>query len=267
MEIQKSLPKRAFAGLAGSSLTIVSPPAPQVAKVIEKEVLVHFCFDQAQGESKKDRCSCDLRVSRNRAIELVDAKQADFFLVRNPKTEKLVKFHRAIVIRRVMVAGELLYALDRPVKADPRDVKHQQIKTKILQDARGILRKLFKSGHISHADLRMSDENLVVAISNPDSFLARIKSYKSDWTKISLHWWANILGFHRLSVDAARYLEHAARGAGLPIHSKTILNRLDEDGNVRDNGRATGANFVPRKWNGGYIYNSGHGPDSDENDN
>jgi len=261
MQIQKAPTKRAFSGLAGSSLTVVSPPATQVPKVIKKDVLVHFCFDQERGESKKDRCNCNSRVSRYRAIDLVDSKLADFLLVRNPKTQKLVKFRRAIVIHRVEVAGGVLFALEPPKKEDPRDKKHQQIKGRILHEARQILRKLFKSGSISHADLQMSDEDLVVAISSPDPFLAKIKSYKKDWTKISLHWWANILGYHRLNADFGRFLDGADHGKGLPVYSKTGNADAISDAAENYSGRVVGANFVPRKFNNGYIYNSGHAPD------
>jgi len=262
MQFHKAAPsKRAFAGLAGSSLTVVSPPAPQVSKAIERNILVHFCHDQQRGDSKDGRCGCTLRITRNRAYDLVDAEQADFLLIPNPKTEKLVKFHRAIVVRRVKVGGELLFALEPPRKEDPRDKKHQQIKDRILHEARQILRKLFKSGAISHADLQMSDEDLVVAISSPDPFLAKIKSFKRDWVKISLHFWNNILGYHRLNAEAARFLEGADHGKGRPVYSKTGNADAISDAAENYAGRVTGANFVPRRWNGGYIYDSGSAPD------
>ena len=262
MQIHKAPPKRAFSGLAGSSLSVVSTPVPQVPKTIKKDVLVHFCFDQERGDSKDGRCGCSLRVTRNRAYELVDAKQADFLLIPNPKTEKLVKFHLGIVVRRVKVAGELLFALEPPTKPDRRDVKHQQIKGGILHEARQILRKLFKSGAISHADLQMSEEDLITAISSPDPFLAKIKSYKKDWLKISLHWWNNALGYRHLNADVGKYLDGADHGKGLPVYSKTGNADAISDASENYAGRVVGgANFVPRKWNGGFIYDSGSAPD------
>jgi hypothetical protein len=171
----RKLPKRAFAGLLGSSFSSVTDLTPQSKPKNPRTelVLVHFCFDQERSESKPDRCTCTLRVSKHRAYWLVDAKQADFLLVSNPKTEKPTKFHRAIVVRRVVVAGETLFAMAAPVKPDRRDVKHQRIKSEIRTKARRTLQKLFAVGAISQYESQMPDSELDCALQYPEAFLAK----------------------------------------------------------------------------------------------
>src|ERR1700677_548430 len=117
--------KRLFNGLQGSAFSVTSRIAPQARPKSTPQdlVRVHFCCDQQRGESKPDRCNCKLRVSKDSAYEFMESKQADFLLAPNPKTDKLVKIHRAIVIRRTVVAGEPLFAITPPVKPDRRGEK------------------------------------------------------------------------------------------------------------------------------------------------
>ena len=121
--------KRAFPGLTGSSLVrvrAVSPQAPQPPT--KKPILVHFCFNQEAGETKPPRCNCHVHVTEAQAYEFIDAGRAHFLLVRNPKTPKLTKNHRAIVVQRHTVDGQTLYALAALLKADRRDARYAAIK-------------------------------------------------------------------------------------------------------------------------------------------
>jgi hypothetical protein len=177
MTSRKPPVKRAFYGLSGSSFSVTTAVSQQAKpKNLRKElVLVHFCFDQERGESKPGhtnstecaRCVCDLRIPKGLAYDLVDGKQADFLLVPNPKTEKPTKFHRAIVVRRVVVAGETLFALAPTAKADRREIKHEQIKAAIRCKARRILQRLFAASAISQQESQMSDVELDRAVQYP----------------------------------------------------------------------------------------------------
>jgi len=152
---------RAFTGLAGSSfskLHVVPPRAPQPSPA--KCIKVHFCFDQGAGETKPDRCKCSVHFTKEEAYEAVDAGRASFLLVKNPRTPKLTKNHRAIVVHQHTVDGQALFAVASPVKPDRRDVRHEAIKNKVRQDARRILQKLLSVGAISPQDAQMTDTDL-----------------------------------------------------------------------------------------------------------
>lgn len=99
--------QRAFTGLQGSAfarLKVVPAQAPQPPT--KKPILVHFCFNQEAAETKPRRCNCHVRITEAQAYEFIDAKRAQFLLVRNPKTDKLTKFHRAIVVQQHSVDGQ-----------------------------------------------------------------------------------------------------------------------------------------------------------------
>jgi hypothetical protein len=266
-------PIRAFSGLTGSSFSHATEVAPQEKpKNPRKElVLVHLCFDQERNGSKPDRCNCTLRIPKDRAYNLVDAKRADFLLVANPKTAKPTKFHRAIVVRRTVVAGETLFAVAVPVKPDRRDVRHDANKSEIRCRARRILQRLFSAGTISQLESLMPDPELDRTLQYPDAFLAKIhlKRQRDIWSKIAFAWWGNILGFHRLSENTGRFLQDADRGAGLTVSggydgAKFDLSRWglnDEGKRIRiDDGRVPVANHRASYWNGAWDHSTGADP-------
>jgi hypothetical protein len=269
----RKLPKRAFAGLLGSSFSSVSDITPQAKPKNPRTelVLVHFCFDQERSESKPGRCSCALRVSKDRSYELVDAKQADFLLVPNPKTEKLTKFHRGIVVRRAVVAGETLFAMAVLVKPDRRYVKHEKIKAEIRCKARRVLQQLFAAGAISQQESQMPDVELDRALQYPEVLLANISlcRQRERWLKVSLGWWGNILGFHRLSENAGQFIEDADRGTGVVVSGgynnakidllKWAFNEVGERIRI-DDGRVPVANHKASFWSGGWDYSKGTDP-------
>ena len=262
---------RAFDGLAGSALTVVKKIPPQIAPKDSplEVVLVHFCFDQERAGTKPDRCSCNLRVTKDRSYDIVDAKQADFLLVKNPKTDKLTKFHKAIVVRRAIVAGETLFALSPPVKLSPRDAKHQAIKAAITRRARGILQKLLAAGVISHHEANISDSDLEAGLRDPDSFLEHISARKrmqGDWREVAFQWWGNILGYHRLDKNAGQYLTDADRGKGLVVTGtndrSSLTARLETISGLgdTDTGKVVGGSGKASYWSGGWDYKTGTDP-------
>jgi hypothetical protein len=208
---------------------------------------------------------------------LTAAGQADFLLVKNPKTEKLTKFHRAIVMRRMIVAGEILFALDKPVKPNRRDVKHESLKTQIRLKARRILQKLLASGIISPAVAKLPDADLDSALQYPDKFLETIparKQMQEFWREIAIEWWGNVLGYLRLSENAGKFMNDAPHAQGLVVTGGKTTARLDrlfgsrqdgddrEDGPAhgRDSGRVSGAGGKAHFWNGGWDFSRGADP-------
>lgn len=267
--------KRAFVGMAGSPLAAVqSAPAQSAPQNPAKEsVLVHFCFNQEAGETKPNRCSCTFRVTKEQAYELIDAGRAHFLLVKNPKTDNLTKFHRAIVIRQTVVDGQTLYAMEKPVKVGSREKKHQYIRTSILLDARRVLQKAFAAGVISQHESKISDVDLEAALEDSEKMLARLSCHKplqDKWRLIVLHWYNNILGFQHLNVEASKFMDWADESAGLVVtggYDSAKLGIVD-GAHMTDTGRVSVANHRASFWNGSWDFSTGTRPkvDQDEGD-
>src|ERR1700676_4018382 len=103
-------------------------------------VLLHFCFDQRTGEQKKQSCTCKQRVSRDDARQLVSENRADWLIVKNARAKIGTSlFPRAVVVRRVIIGGKILFSVAQVVKPDRRSVKHEAIKAGIRIRARKIL--------------------------------------------------------------------------------------------------------------------------------
>jgi hypothetical protein len=259
---------RAFSRLAGSPASTVKISIPP----FKQTVVVHFCFDQERGELKPDRCKCDLRILRDEAYELTDSDQADWLLMKT-KTEKRAKCHKAIVMRRAIVNGETLFALTPSVKPSARDAKHESIKNDIKLRARRILQKLLAAGTISPEVAKISDVDLEGALKHPEGFLERIparKKVRGYFQDLALRWWNNVLGYHRLSENAGKFMNDADHGAGLAVSGGFNSSKLDQVDGARetDDGRVSAANHVPRYWNGGWDFSTGADPriDYDEED-
>jgi hypothetical protein len=261
--------KRAFTGLQGSSfskLHIVPPQAPQPSPA--KCIKVHFCFDQGAGETKPDRCKCTVHFTKEEAYEAVDAGRASFLLVKNPKTPKLTKNHRAIAVHRQTVDGQALFAVASPLKPDRRDMRHEAISNKVRQDARRILQKLLAVGAISPHDAQMTDADLEAIFQKPESFLERIcarKRLRDAFSEVVTHWWNNLLGYHKLNLEAGQFMTDADRGAGELVtggYNATKLNEVD-GARETDTGRVLTANFRTQYWNGGWTSSAGTGPEGE----
>jgi hypothetical protein len=276
-QARKPTAERAFLGMAGSPLAKGSECSRQFPPKSSREqlVLVHFCFDQQEGEQKPARCNCKQRVSKARAYELIEAGQADFLLVPNPKTNSLTKFHRSIVARRVVVLGEpLLPPARRDAWAERRDTKHLQNKTEILNKARAILQTALSKRTIAQVDLYVTDTDLELAFEDEmkcSKFLSKFSSHKKlfiEMADVVLLWWENILGYSRLSMGAGRFLEGAPHSSGEMLTGFGGKDqKADEiaaiaDAAENDIGHVSAANFVKRPFNGGVISSVGDGPAS-----
>jgi hypothetical protein len=272
LSLRKLPIKRAFTGLAGSvfaKVRVVPPQAPQPPT--PKPILVHFCFNQEAGETKPTRCNCHFHITKDQAYEFVDAGQAHFLLVRNPKTPKPTKHHRAIVARQTLMDGKSLFALAAPLKPDRREAKHDSIKAGIFRDARRVLQKLLAAGAISPEEAGMSDGDLENVFEHPEAFLERISSGKrlrKAWAAVVEHWWNNLLGLHRLNMEAGQYMKGADRSTGLLVSGGYDSTKISDVDAARetDDGSVPAANHRPSFWNGAWDYSSGARPDVDQSD-
>lgn len=285
MRSQRKKPaKRLFNGMAGSPLAQIAVaeqaiPSPPVSKAVEPSVknmvLLHFCFDQQGGETKNEWCPCKKRISRDAAFALVRSGCADWLLTKNGKAKSGVsEFHRAIVVRFVVLDGEKLYAVKPPLTIDRREKKHEAIKQTIRDKARRLLQKLFAKGAISQAVLEMPNAELDELLGDghkTDKFLTKLtelgqNDLRKKMARIIEHWWNNILGYHRLNVEAYRYLEDADRGKGLAVSGGNDSGHLDQiDGqHAIDAGRVVAANHRASYWNGAWDYSTGAAPKDEE---
>ena len=257
--------KRAFMGLAGSPLAKAQP-----FRQPRRLVLLHFCFDQQSGESKQKSCTCKQRVPLEKAIEYVQQGRADWLLVRNPKTNKLVKFRRAVVVCRVAIDEEILFAVHNE-KIDLRDKKHEQIRAKVRLEARKILQELFSKGLVPPLVVKMNDTQLDSLLSDAKAsgdFLKTLSPlFHKKWVEVMKHWWNNVLGYYRLNAGAGLFMPDADSGVGkITFVGSAQEVGLVDDHHQTDTGRVVGANFRPHFWNGGWLFSVGAGPDSYEED-
>jgi len=80
--------------------------------------------------------------------------------------------------------------------------------------------------------------------------------------RIIEHWWANILGFHRLNADAYKYLSEADRSKALAVTGGNDAAHLSAIAGKHENdtGRVAVANHRPSYWNGAWDYSTGTDP-------
>jgi hypothetical protein len=259
--------KRAFTGLSGSPLAVVADNEPQPTPKTTKQkpprdsVLAHFCFDQERNETKPIRCDCSLRIAKKTAYTHTDAKRADWLLCPNPKTSELVKNHRAIVVRRAVIEGEVIFALTPPQKSGRVDSNVAAL-TVLRSRVRAIFYKLVSRGIFPSTALESDNDALNALLDDPSALLKRLLVQGQN-------------RFHKEVADICRSWETLK--AKIPSHevfwisggfSPAKLEKIraaaerDKDGTRH----ASGANFVPRKFNGGWIRSTGQGADSDEYD-
>jgi hypothetical protein len=268
---QQAPPKirRAPSGLAGSSLA--PPPKPPVPP--STSVLVHFCFDQGGGETKKEWCPCKMQVTRDEAAALINTDRADWLIVKNSRAASGVSnFTRAIVIRSEIIQGERVWALKPPLRTGPRERRHEAIKTAIRLDMRRILQKLFARGVIPANTSKMSDANLDILMSDPrkvTDFLSRLRElgqnqFHDRAFAVIEHWWNNVLGYCRMNVDAGATMKGADHGTGLVVYTGDTAH-TEEIAGARntDTHRVAVANFRASFWNGAWDFSTGQAPEWD----
>lgn len=207
-------------------------------------------------------------------MALVKEDCADWLITRNGRAKSGVsEFHRAIVVRSVLVDGEKLYSVDPPLALDGRKRKHEAIKRDVCDSARRLFQELFAKGVISQTDLQMSDAQLDELFGDAhilDKLLGKLtevgqNSAHRRMVEITQHWWNNILGFQKLNIDAGRFLADADESSGLIVHvgGSGHLDVVDGQHKI-DRGRVQVANHRPSNWSGDWDYSIGSTPAVDE---
>ena len=257
-------PTRLFSGLLGSSFATLNelpePPKPPKPKMVK----VHFCFSQADGESKPN-CSCKQKIPSDRAQDLILNHQADWLLNRNPKTPQLVRCTKAIVIRRIVVDGEVLFALDPP--PNRRDKKHERINQLIRDKARRLFQKSFARGSIPQDVLTLNDSEIDSILANPEPFLERYPSLRRKLIPVVEYYFNNILGFCRLSTKRGLYLVDADAGRGdVTLRDGNRLEQISAK-HETDVGKVPVANYRGGSyWCEAWDYTTGHDPSREVQD-
>jgi hypothetical protein len=261
---------RRFSGIAGSPLAHVNEAvsvvgAPKPAQVgpsnvtrMRDMVLLHYCFDQQAGATKKEHCTCEERaerVTRDVAEQYVNGGLADWLIVKNGRAKTGTSvFRRAIVIRSVVIGGEKLFARPSEWKSKrlARDEKHEAIKVTIRDKARNLLRKMFAKGAIAQALFQTLQndaelDSLFTDLTKFESFSRMLGEQEQYWflkrfTEILAHWWNSVLGFHRLDVNAGTMVKHASAGVGRIVYTRKAEAAADA---VRGNSTVNPEIFIP----------------------
>ena len=89
---------------------------------------------------------------------------------------------------------------------------------------------------------------------------------------VVMHWWNNILGFHRLNAEAGQFMKGADRGTGVLVcggYDPTTIDVVD-GARETDDGRVAVANHRATFWCNAWDSSTGVDPrsdgDEDEND-
>jgi hypothetical protein len=276
--------QRAFAArLAGSPF---AGPAARTRHPDKSDVLLHYCFDQQRGETKKEHCFCEeraVRVSREVAEEYVTEGTADWLRVKNARYAKgFSEFHRAIVIRSEVVDGERLFKVPSPwtdsrpyLPAQKRQEKHEYIKAKIRGEARGILTTLFRKGVLAQDQFNAYQDDRVLdeVFENPTKLDALLKfltdqgqhKLRRQFHDKVIHWWNNILGYLRADEAQGQYMVGAPHGQGAINYAGDCRHvELIEGKHETDTGRVGPANHKPSFWCGTWDHSKGRNPNVDE---
>ncbi len=247
--------------MAGSPLAQVDKPtAEPLPKVTRMRgmVLLHYCFDQQAGETKQEHCKCEERaerVTRDVAEEYIKDGSADWLIVKNSRAKTGTSiFRRALVVRSVVIDGQRLFAVSSKWKSKSisRDEKHEAIKVTIRDRARNLTRKMFSKGVIAQDVFQklQTDTELDLLFTDPvkgQIFLGMLTGQEQHWfrkqfTEIMLYWWNNVLGFHRLDVDAGTIMKNAPSGVGQIIYAPDSSKISDQ---IRSNPTVAPGMFIP----------------------
>jgi hypothetical protein len=242
--------------------SLFAEPKPTV----EKKVRVHRCFSQMGGESKPNSCTCKDRITNSDALAMVARGEADWLLVSNPNTPGLRPFHRAIVVRS-----------SKAVIEKSRRVKHQRkAEEALIQKFRKFLLRQFSKGNLPHAVLALSDQKLRAYLENPEAIREQFPEFGEHQffekiVELSSEFWVTRSG-DKISEDTGKSIS-APSGQGQLIYESSakleVLGGYDREAASEAgalnllNEQVHAANFVPRKFNGGYI-GRGCGPDEFE---
>ena len=198
-------------------------------------------------------------------------------MVSNPKTSELTKSHKAIVVRVALVEGTRIFAIDPPQNIKTR-VSEYAVELTILRNrVRAIFQKLVSRGIFPSEALKPSNYNLNNLLDDPAFLLLALedqgqKRFHEEVSEIVRNW-------KILKEKIPQYDVHLVTGgyddqklgSVSSAHGNLSPYLGPEDRDQNFGRRVRGANFVVRKFNGRFLYNSGAGraneDDPDPNSN
>jgi hypothetical protein len=90
-------------------------------------------------------------------------------------------------------------------------------------------------------------DSLFTDVTRAEKFLQMLTSqeqlrFKKRFTEILFHWWNNVLGFHRLDIEAGTIMKQASAGAGEIVYKANAAAITDA---VRGNSTVNPGIFIP----------------------
>jgi hypothetical protein len=233
----------------------------EAKKVVEPRVKVHRCFNQLAGQEKPKSCSCKDKISFADASGIIARGEADWLLVRNPKTNNLVKFERAIVAR----------ASKQEIKAQAKQLQtYHKNETAILERFRKLLEKEVSKGDLPPAVLKISEMELRAYLGSPETLRDIFPEFGIDplWgkvVKLSSDFWINHADAVKISEDSGRFMKLAPQGRGKVVTGGYDSEKLEQIGGFDLESACEAGNL---KELGGMfrVCPKGYGPDQFEND-
>ena len=188
-------------------MSTTKPKVEASKPISDKIVLLHFCFDQRDGETKPASCRCKERVKYQVAENYVDNHRADWLRFKHWKAKDFSISHEAIVVRRMhQVDGEMIFALSRSA---PPDQVIEDSRAALRRQARRMLIAVFMSGASGKRQLHTApDDEIDDMIENPAEFAEnnlRGKNYKETVALVK-KFWNYLLAGRKLSVNQGRYM-------------------------------------------------------------
>jgi hypothetical protein len=276
---QKRKPARRLQpGVAGSPLAVIEKSKQQ------RKVLLHFCFDQQNNETKPESCACSQRVILEQAMEFVTQGWADWLLTEDSRTGKLIRNTKAVVVRRAIVNGEICFPVPR--KIDAKELERiERNKREIRAEVRSVLQDCFTQGYVPQSVVTTNDEQLGDLLNSAKEFdefsKALSASLRKKLLELMTRWWDEVRGYrqykNKIDEDRFKNWDVDASEAARRVQNQYYLNLAEQlsgdssrDGQILElyyreiarpiTHRVKGANYRPHFWNGRWSYGTGVDP-------
>jgi hypothetical protein len=231
-------------------------------KVTDSRIKIHRCFLQTAGQEKSSSCSCKDRTTFSEASAMIARGEADWLLVRNPKTTALVKFQRAVVVR--------------PSKSEVKEQSKQlqtyrKNETNIFERFRKLIEKEVSKGDLPPAVLKIGEMELRAYLGSPETLRDTFPEFGIEplWgkvVKLSSDFWINHADALKISEDSGRFMKLAPQGRGKVVTGGYDLAKLEQVGGY-DKEFASESGNLRELGNLFRVKPEGHGPDQFESEN
>jgi hypothetical protein len=212
-------------------------------RVVDPRIKLHRCFNQTAGQEKPHSCSCKDRINFSEASAMIARGEADWLLIRNPKTHALVKFQRAIVAR----------PSKQQIQAHAKQFQtYRRNETHLFERFRKITESEVSKGDLPPAVLKISEMELRAYLAAPEKLRDTFPEFGIEplWEKVvglSADFWINHADADKISEDAGRFLTAAPQGRGKLVSGGYTSAKLEqisgydveaasESGNLRELG-------------------------------